>query len=576
MKELFEDIAAFFNDGVKLNGGQEEALPASPRSDAIEDTGCPFIFPFSEEDEPLPPPVPLPTEDGSTIFSQLTFSCSEDEEPLPPPMPLSEDLPCRESGREAMIPAGVAAQRIGQLLRPRVSAEGLQKSKKNIAGQKLSCAIGTLAKDIEQKVLLLVCGDTFYVYERPIWRIARDNEVLQVIRRDYEDGEDVITSLNSSGMAQLLKVLKTSTVLLVKPTEFNQHRELISLRDGVLDLLNDELLPPSPRYMFTTFLDVSRAELESPCQRGAFEGVIASAFGNDPGKRQLLLEIIGTIISPELPKNFYVFAGASNTGKSVLGEFIQSLVGADCSLNLEKGAKSLAGKYALGDFPGKILAFCFELPDVPLDAESFAQIKQLTGDRNLLSSERKFCQRTQFTNQAKLLFCTNHPIRLSGEKDDTAFWNRLVLLPFENSVPVEKQDRDLLKKLQWERGWIIREALEAYRQLVQRNFQFTTVDIPAEYAPQTQHPYLETIRNFVQCCCNLRADARTRVEELYNAFADYCTDLNLELCGRSTFSAFLGQVAPIRHLKMNGGNKRGIEGLELKLQSPEVSNVSAG
>ena len=253
MKELFEDIAAFFNDGVKLNGGQEEALPASPRSDAIEDTGCPFIFPFSEEDEPLPPPVPLPTEDGSTIFSQLTFSCSEDEEPLPPPMPLSEDLPCRESGREAMIPAGVAAQRIGQLLRPRVSAEGLQKSKKNIAGQKLSCAIGTLAKDIEQKVLLLVCGDTFYVYERPIWRIARDNEVLQVIRRDYEDGEDVITSLNSSGMAQLLKVLKTSTVLLVKPTEFNQHRELISLRDGVLDLLNDELLPPSPRYMFTTF-----------------------------------------------------------------------------------------------------------------------------------------------------------------------------------------------------------------------------------------------------------------------------------------------------------------------------------
>ena len=52
--------------------------------------------------------------------------------------------------------------------------------------------------------------------------------------------------------------------------------------------------------MFTTFLDVSRAELESPCQRGAFEGIIASAFGNDPGKRQLLLEIIGTIISPEL------------------------------------------------------------------------------------------------------------------------------------------------------------------------------------------------------------------------------------------------------------------------------------
>lgn len=138
----------------------------------------------------------------------------------------------------------------------------------------------------------------------------------------------------------------------------------------------------------------------------------------------------------------------------------------------------MAGKYALGDFPGKILAFCFELPDVPLDAESVAQIKQLTGDRNLLSSERKFCQRTQFTNQAKLLFCTNHPIRLSGEKDDTAFWNRLVLLPFENSVPVEKQDRDLLKKLQWERGWIIREALEAYRQLVQRNFQFTTWIFP--------------------------------------------------------------------------------------------------
>lgn len=435
-------------------------------------------------------------------------------------------------------------------------------------------AVCDCAHDIEAHLNIRVCGDQYYLYMPPIWKIATADDVVRAIRADYPGGEELIGCLSTQSRNQLLHLLKTSNRLIISPEDFDCSARILNFSDCAMDVVTGRLLEQLPEHYATTFINVSRYDLEHPRCIGALDKIIQNALDGDPSKEQLLLEILGVIISNDLPKNFFLFVGDSNTGKSKLGEFLVELIGRNCSLNLDKGPTSLCNRFTLGNFPGKKLAFCYELPDQPIDVQTVAQLKQLTGDGALLSGEKKHMSAFSFRNTAKLLFCSNHPLVLS--KDDQALWNRVVLLPFENPIPVEKQDHQLLAKLEIEKGWIVLRALEAYRQLVQKNFQFTEVTVPAEYIPQIRSPYLETIRNFVHCNCSLRADARTRVEELYNAFADYCTDLNLELCGRSTFSAFLGQVAPIRHLKMNGGNKRGIEGLELKLQSPEVSNVSAG
>ena len=428
-----------------------------------------------------------------------------------------------------------------------------------------SLAIGVLSQELTQILNLRVCQSTFFFYEEPIWKAIDDDELVRMIRTIYKD-ENILFNLGHPGISQLLHLLRTSPQLAIKAEDFNRNRQFINLLDGVLNLETGAIYPAQPEYFFTTFINVSCDDLTHPYSTGAFEQIVANAFGKDPNKRKLLLEIIGTILSPSMPKKFYAFIGESNTGKSKLGEFIKSLVGDQCSLNLENGPQDLREKFTLGEFPGKLLAFCFELPDIPLDGKTVAKIKQITGDGSLLSGEKKYGAKLQFTNSAKLLFCSNHPLRLARGLNDQAFWNRLVLLPFENSIPESEQDPYLLKKLDAERGWIVKQALDAYRDLAARHFEFTQVDIPPQYHPNAQGKSWQAhIEDFVGQSCTIVPGNRVRSEDLYTAYRKYCRIHCTPPCDKQHFSAALGNCLPlsVRRCKMDGGSSRGFEGIAL-------------
>lgn len=433
-------------------------------------------------------------------------------------------------------------------------------------------AIGVFSKELAKRLSLRVCQGIFYFYIAPIWQMVSDDELIQIIREEYRD-EDLILSLGGQGLTLLIRLLRTAPELQAEQDEFNKSRELINLTDGVFDLQTGKIHPSSAHYMFTSYINISRFEIENARSNGAFERIIQSAFDNDTNKRQLLLEIIGTVLSPSLPKKFYAFVGESNTGKSKLGEFIKSLVGDSCSLNLENGPLSLRDKFTLGEFPGKLLVFCFELQDVPLDAKTVAKIKQITGDGSLLSGEKKYGAKLQFTNTAKLLFCSNHPLRLARGLSDQAFWNRLVLLPFEHSIPESEQDPYLLEKLDAERGWIVKQAFDAYRDLAARHFEFTQVDIPLQYRPNAQGKSWQShVEDFVNQACVIVPGNRIRIEDLYGAYTMYCHVNNASPCDKQHFSAAFGSFVPfsVKRCKMDGGNSRGFEGIALLDECPAL------
>lgn len=445
-----------------------------------------------------------------------------------------------------------------------VDAKRIQAAKtffKKAEGQR---AVFDCAHDIEMRLHIHVCADSFYLYTPPIWRIASNNDVLRAIRAEYPDGEDLIGSLSNQNITQLLRLLKTSNEILISPEEFNSYPELLNFRDCVMNLDTGTLHEQQPEHLATTFIDVTRHELEFPYYRGTFEQVMKNAFGGDPNKEQLFLEIAGSIISNDFPKNFFVFAGESNTGKSKLGEFLVNLIGRDCCLNLDKGPSMLGDRYTLGNFPGKKLAFCFELPEIALDARAVAQVKQLTGDASLLSGEKKYANTISFRNTAKLLFCTNHRLTLSTE--DSAFWKRLVLLPFENPIPIEKQDPYLLSKLEVEKGWLVQQALEAYRTLKARNFAFTKVNIPPEYQPEAalySPSTQDIIRRFYKDRCIPDPESSISVADLYAAFAEFCRFSGWEACNRADFSKQLRACGNFESKKVLGGRARGLKGIAL-------------
>ena len=96
-------------------------------------------------------------------------------------------------------------------------------------------------------------------------------------------------------------------------------------------------------------------------------------------------------------------------------------------------------------------------------------LKKLTG-ADSISGDVKFGDYLQFTNSAKFLYGSNHVVLLPNK--DAAFYDRLVVIPFARTVPLNERDFQLEEKLNAERDAIIVQALAAYRRLVKSNYRF--------------------------------------------------------------------------------------------------------
>lgn len=141
-----------------------------------------------------------------------------------------------------------------------------------------------------------------------------------------------------------------------------------------------------------------------------------------------------------------------------------------------------------------------------------------------------------------------------------------MLLPFEHSIPESEQDPYLLKKLDAERGWIVRQAFDAYRDLAARHFEFTQVDIPAQYRPYAQGKSWQAhVEDFVNQVCVIAPGNRVRIEDLYGAYMEYCRVNNVSPCDKQHSSATFGNCVSfsVKRCKMDGGNSRGFEGIAL-------------
>lgn len=124
----------------------------------------------------------------------------------------------------------------------------------------------------------------------------------------------------------------------------------------------------------------------------------------------------------------------------------------------------------------KRLIFCMDLPDGRFDPATVGILKQMTGDPNNMTANRKHVQQQSFKSRCKILFSSNFIVQLKGGRQDEAFFDRMICVPFFNSVPKDARDINLLEKMKLEKGYIFQQAMAALRDLRGRNFVFTEID----------------------------------------------------------------------------------------------------
>lgn len=386
--------------------------------------------------------------------------------------------------------------------------------------QKTSYNLSEIVKFLSKKYKFGEFSEHFAFYDPPCWRILSKESALDLISQLIaRENRQIADHLDSRNLDEIRKrILRSGRI--VRCANFpHPDPHVLCCRDKMYRWPVRAILTPQAEDMRISYLDVSAEEI-NPCATPYFNQFLNSLAGDDNDLATLILEIIGVIITGYPVKNFFVFEGVPNSGKSQLARFLESVLG-KTSYFAVSGVNQLSGNWLTGKLPGKLLCVCSDIPNETLKASAVGLIKQLTGD-DPIYGEVKYEQPFVFFNSAKLLFLSNFPLRLKGSQTDPALQQRLVRVPFLHSVPPEAQIPSLHKKLMDEAGGIIWQALQALEDWEDKGCVFSKVDYDLNFSlPSLSSTREERVRHFVDQECELAPEAVTTVAALYERFQEF-------------------------------------------------------
>jgi putative DNA primase/helicase len=325
--------------------------------------------------------------------------------------------------------------------------------------------------------------------------------------------------------------VKRST--LIAREKINGDPDLLVVRNGIIRLTDRELLPHSPKEVFTIGIPVSYV-IDAKCP-------IIDSFIPQIVRAEdiaLLYELVGWCLDRKsLIQKLFFLLGAGANGKSTYLNLLRKFLGAEnCAA---ASLQSLAdNRFTMAQLADK-LANIF--PDLPASGiRDSATIKGLTGGDTMMA-EHKFEKPFNLQNSAKLLFSANKAPRLSEDSD--AIWRRLVVIDFPNQFMGAKADSNLVEKLTTpeELSGLLNAALEALQRLRQR--KAFTVGLSMESVRRKYLLNSNPVPVFVEERCERNLQASVTKDELYDAFLQFCEDTGTTLLGKKAFGARLNAMS---------------------------------
>lgn len=258
--------------------------------------------------------------------------------------------------------------------------------------------------------------------------------------------------------------------LLCEPTiaqkESEYAKQYVSFANGVLDIERGCLLRHSPEYPI--FYKVN-APYAMKGRHPVFDQFLETVTGGDDLLRERIWEMIGFCLVPDVDRKcFFLLQGYPDSGKSLLAKFIRGCINVESTVALDFSA--LTDHFAVGNLIGKQLCFSMDIPSTPISPKATGLFKTLTGG-DPITADIKYRPHVTFVNHAKFIFGSNHP--LLTQQDDPAFFRRAIAIPFQYTVPPEKQDMTLADKFVIERPAIVYDAIQAFFRLRGNQYRFS-------------------------------------------------------------------------------------------------------
>lgn len=241
-------------------------------------------------------------------------------------------------------------------------------------------------------------------------------------------------------------------------------------RNGMVDMGAKRLdLRPHSQAVFTTrYFDFDyEPEAKCPLWRQFLKEVLPDGASQD-----VLQEFLGAVFVDravhKVESMLWLFGDGAN-GKSVVFEVVMGVLGKDnvTTRDMRDLCHASRGQFALSDIEGKLLNYCSDVRG----EFTFSDMAKKLISGEPTHAERKFENSRMMVHIPLFMANTNTLPKLG---DNTNAWARRVkIIPFQVTIPEEKQDKSLASKLLEEKSGIFSWMMEGRRRFLAQGCKFT-------------------------------------------------------------------------------------------------------
>lgn len=356
-----------------------------------------------------------------------------------------------------------------------------------------------------------------------IERRAKDTIRQLFVEAAGEENADIRKSLSRHALSSesnyklkaMVKLATSESGIPVIIDELDSDNWLLNCDNGTLDLGSGELQQHMREDLITRILPV-KYDSSAKCHK--WEEFLYQIMGGSEELVDFLQRAVGYSLSGDTSEQcLFVLYGNGSNGKTT---FIETLMALLADYAVKTPAETLMLKRSdnisndIARLKGARLVAACEAELGRRFGE--ALIKQLTGG-DIITARFLHQEFFDFSPSCKIWFATNHKPMIKGT--DHAIWRRIRLIPFNVTILDDDQDKDLPNKLLAELPGILSWAVYGCNK-----WQEKGLGLPEEVREATAQyrNEMDTLKGFIDDCCEVLPNAEAQASELYKAYCDWC------------------------------------------------------
>ncbi len=391
------------------------------------------------------------------------------------------------------------------------------------------------------------------------------HEDAKLLVDDEERRKLIQHALRSESVGRIkamVELAKSETGIAADAAMFDADPMVLNVQNGTIDLKTGELRGHRREDHLTMMAQVDYIE---SAQFEMWDRFLEDATGGDVELKTFLQRFAGYSLTGQTVEEKLLFIyGKTATGKSTFAEALKKLLGpyaatADFETFLQHGNNS-GPRSDIARLRGARVVWSVETEDGRKLAESL--IKQLTGG-DTVTARQLYREHFEFLPTFKLALVSNYKPRV---RDDDAIWRRILVVPFDRQVPLDKRDPAIKETLRSNPA--ARSAILAWAVLGCIDWQQHGLGEPGRVTAATNdyRQEMDPLADFFEEVCEFGEDRKISSEELKRTYLEWHGENPAQVLLTDREMAQRLRAKGCAETKLAGGKKRGWKGISLKAE----------